>query len=108
LLHQYRDKAENQDRRQETKLEILSAARKIVEVPVIFSPWTDCNQQSCEHNEDATTNGISLRGSVPERSRRSGCLLQSILSSFLNLPRSDDGVLRGKYLTSYREMPTAQ
>ena len=88
MLKQHKHQAENRDRGEKTELKILPAVKKVVEVPVILSPGTDCNQQNREPNEDTTSHGTGLKGSVPERSLRTGYLLQSTLSNSHNSIRS--------------------
>jgi hypothetical protein len=88
VLKQHKHQAENRDRGEKTELKILPAVKKVVEVPVILSPGTDCNQQNREPNEDTTSHGTGLKGPVPERSIRTGYLLQSILSISHNFIRS--------------------
>jgi hypothetical protein len=64
-LHQHQREAKDHDRGKKTKLEILHATKKIVKVSVILGPRTDCDQQSREHKEDATTNGTGLKAPAP-------------------------------------------
>jgi hypothetical protein len=88
VLKQHKHQAENRNRSKKTELEILTAAKEVVEVPVILSPRTGRGQQCHEHNEDATNHGTAFKGPVRERSLRTRCLLQSILSIFLDSTRS--------------------
>jgi hypothetical protein len=79
-LHQNQHQTKTHKRTKKAELEILPAARKVIEVPVILSPRTDCGQHSYERNEDATIDGSELKGAVRERSPRIESLFQSILS----------------------------
>ena len=67
VLEQHKHQAENRDGSEETELEILSAVKKVVEIPVILSPGNDCDQQSSEHNQDTTNQSTRLIGAVSVR-----------------------------------------
>ena len=46
------------------EFEVLTTAQKSIEVPVVFGPWHDGEQETGEEEEKATAHGVGLRESI--------------------------------------------
>ena len=54
----------NCDNKENGELQILTAAEKSVEMPVVFGPWHDGEQETSEQEKEATAHGMGLRESI--------------------------------------------
>jgi hypothetical protein len=76
VLDKDHDQAEDGRYSEEAKLEILTAAKKVVKVPEVLCPRHGENQENGEQNEHAAQHNPSLGHSSRTRSTRDGCFLQ--------------------------------
>ena len=60
-------KRKNCDNKENGKLEILTATQKSVEMPVVFGPWHDGEQETGEQDEKAAAHGVGQRESIDGR-----------------------------------------
>jgi hypothetical protein len=60
----YDCQGENCGNKENAELEILTTTKKSVEVPVVFGPWHDGEQETSEQEEKATAHGVGLRESI--------------------------------------------
>jgi hypothetical protein len=63
-LRKHQRKGEDCGYEEDAKLAVLTAAKEPVEVPVIFGPWHDGEQESGEQKQDATAQGVGSRESL--------------------------------------------
>jgi hypothetical protein len=63
-LRKHQRKAEDCGYEEDAKLAVLTAAKESVELPVIFGPWHDCEQESGEQEQSSTAQGVGSSESL--------------------------------------------
>jgi hypothetical protein len=79
VLEKDHDQAEDGRYSEKAKLEILTAAKKLVKVPEVLCPRHGENQENSEQDEHATQHNPSLGYSSRTRSTRDGSSFQESL-----------------------------